>query len=429
MAKKHLQVLSRIYVYSIAFSTFPLLIFTIPSLRFNRLPYILFWIILEMAADLKPFRVIYYQQMEMTMSFAVQFAAVILLDTGEAVYIVLIATIATEIISQKSWDRVLFNAGQYGLSLAVIGVIFHLLKMSPSNVPIDIISDFPAILVSVSVYCLLNTFFISVVISLTSGNRLIDVFFCDFKVIASYYLNLAPISIAASLLYRDEHPYIVFIMTPPLIMADQALRRYYSLNQETQTTLRALASVIDERDKYTYSHSSNVAEYAKKIAEYMNLPPDDIYEIEIAGQVHDLGKIGTEDRILFKPTKLNDEEYEHIKKHPVIAYRLLSNLKPYKNGAVYVLHHHERFDGSGYPAGLTGSDIPLGARILAVADSYDAMTTNRPYRKALSQSAAVDELRRCSGTQFDPKVIDAFIDVLKNDYGYKENDYSYKEMK
>jgi len=152
----------------------------------------------------------------------------------------------------------------------------------------------------------------------------------------------------------------------------------------------------------------------------MNLPPDDINEIEIAGQVHDLGKIGTEDRILFKTTKLNDEEYEQIKKHPAIAYRLLSNLKPYKKGAVYVLHHHERFDGKGYPAGLSGSDIPLGARILAVADSYDAMTTDRPYRRALSQSAAVDELRRCSGTQFDPKVIDTFINVLRNDYGYKE---------
>lgn len=420
MSRTRTYIFSNIYIYLIAFSVFPLLIISTPAIHIDMLPHVIFWIILEIAADLKPFRVIYYQHMEMTMSFAVQLSAVILLGTFEAVWIVLIATMITEIVSKRVWYRALFNAGQYGLSLIVTGILFHLLKMSPDNVTLDIVIDLPAILVSVSAYYLLNTFFISAVIALTSGTRFKDIFFSDYKIITSYFFSLAPISIATSLLYQEKRPFIILIMIPPLLMADQALRRYYSLNQETHETLKVLANTIDERDKYTYSHSSNVAEYSKKVAEHLGLSMDEVNEIETAGQIHDLGKVGMEDRILFKTNGLNDEEYAQIRNHPEIAYRLLKNLKPYKKGSAYVLYHHERFDGRGYPHGLSGPDIPLGARILAVADSYDAMTTDRPYRSALPQSTAVNELLRCSGTQFDPQVVEAFISVLKSDYGYKE---------
>lgn len=111
---------------------------------------------------------------------------------------------------------------------------------------------------------------------------------------------------------------------------------------------------------------------------------------------------------------------EQIEKHTEIGYRLLKNLNPYKTGAIYVLYHHERIDGMGYPHRISDNSIPLGAKILSVADSYDAMTSDRPYRKALTQAQAVDELKRCSGTQFDPKVVQSFIEVLKRDYDYKE---------
>ncbi|MGI6705536.1 MAG: HD-GYP domain-containing protein [Clostridia bacterium] len=176
-----------------------------------------------------------------------------------------------------------------------------------------------------------------------------------------------------------------------------------------------LANIIDERDEYTYDHSDRVAEYARKIAEHLQLPLSTIDEIEMAGRIHDLGKIGIEDKILLKKSKLTEEEFEKIKKHPEIAYRLLKKLKPYKEGVNYVLYHHERMDGKGYPCGISDKAIPLGARILAVADSYDAMTTDRPYRRALSKAEAIEELRRNAGTQFDPTVVDIFIRLLEND--------------
>lgn len=411
---------SNLYIFIIGFSIFPILFFTIPTIRLRDILLLLFWVALEIAADLKPFRVMHNQQMDMTMSFAVQLAAIIILGTNHAVPAIIVATIIVDIISKSPWKKALFNAGQYGLCLIVTGFLFQMLKLSPSDMPIDIILDMPAILVAVGVYYILNTFFIAAVISLTSGGRFVDIFISDFKIIAIYFYSLAPISIAATLLYRQDRPYIILIMIPPLVMADQSLRRYYSLHLETQETLKVLAITVDERDKYTFFHSVHVAEYARKISEQLRLPLNEVNEIEMSGQVHDLGKVGIEDSILNKNSKLNDEEYNKVKKHPQIAYRLLKNLKPYKKGATYVLYHHEHYDGSGYPEKISGSDIPLGARVLSVADSYDAMTTDRPYREALPHSIAISELKKCSGTQFDPKVVDAFVTVLKNDYGFEE---------
>lgn len=282
----------------------------------------------------------------------------------------------------------------------------------------------PAVLASAAVYYILNTFLISVVISIFSRNRVFDVFFNDFKIMTSFYLSITSISVAASLLYNEQAPYNILILVPPLIMTDQALRRYYSLHKETVETLNVLADIIDERDRYTYSHSLRVAEYSGKIAQELHLSADAINEIETAGRVHDIGKIILDDSILKKSNDLQDNEYAKIKQHPVIAHRLLKNLKPYQNGAKYVLHHHERIDGKGYPGNLQGMSIPIGARIIAVSDCYDAMTSDRPYRKALPQRVAVEELKKNSGDQFDSVIVEAFIEVLKRDYGYNENENS-----
>jgi HD-GYP domain-containing protein (c-di-GMP phosphodiesterase class II) len=181
-----------------------------------------------------------------------------------------------------------------------------------------------------------------------------------------------------------------------------------------------LAQIIDKRDKYTYEHSSRVAQYAKDIAEQLNISSNETINIETAGLVHDLGKISIEDKIINKDGKLTDDEFDLVQTHPLTGYRLLENIHPYRKSAEYVLYHHEKLNGTGYPTKISGDKIPLGARILAVADSYDAMTSDRSYRKALKQSVAVSELIKCSGTQFDPKVVEAFIDVLKDKYGYIE---------
>jgi len=414
--------LNNFYIFFIAFSVFTMLLLTWNPSFLRGFPEILFWILIGILADMRPMLTIrrYKKLCEFSMAFVVHLSTIFLMETGKVIFIVLVSTLVAELISRKSLIKVFFNVGQYVISVFISSYLFNLLKFSSFDVKLDIIMDFPAVLVSVCTYSLLNSALASAVISLTSGVRFINVFLNDFKELTNYFYALSLICIAVALIYNPKHPYIIFVIVPPVLMADQAIRRYFRLDQEAQKTLNVLADAIDERDKYTAAHSKRVSKYSKLIALELGLHIEDVIEIEMAGRVHDLGKIGIKDKILLKSTKLNDEEYVEIKKHPEISYKLLKNLKPYKSGAEYALYHHERYDGKGYPFGLSGEKIPLGARILAVADSYDAMTSDRPYRNALSPSRAMEELIKFSGTQFDPKVVEVFINILKRTHKYKE---------
>jgi HD-GYP domain-containing protein (c-di-GMP phosphodiesterase class II) len=169
-----------------------------------------------------------------------------------------------------------------------------------------------------------------------------------------------------------------------------------------------LVSLIDLRDRYTGSHSSRVAAYCRGIAVRMGLPDADVESVVLAASLHDIGKIGVPDHVLLKPGKLDDEEFEWIRKHPEYGWMALRNVEGFQQESLMVLHHHERMDGKGYPGGLVGSQIPLGSRIIAVADSFDALTTNRPYRSARTHYEAMEEIIRCTGPQFDAAVVAAF---------------------
>lgn len=185
------------------------------------------------------------------------------------------------------------------------------------------------------------------------------------------------------------------------------------------STLKSLVMSIEARDSYTKQHSERVTHYALQIANVMKLSEEDIDVIKFGGYLHDIGKIGVKDTVLLKPGKLTDEEFEEIKQHSVIGDNILKPIKFFPKERDMIRHHHERYDGKGYPDGLAGKDIPLTARILAVADTYDAMTSTRPYRKALDHSVAIEELIRCSGKQFDPEVVFAFLETEVGK-GYKQ---------
>lgn len=177
-------------------------------------------------------------------------------------------------------------------------------------------------------------------------------------------------------------------------------------------TLKSLVISIEARDPYTQRHSERVTRYALQIAEVMNISAEGRDAISFGGYLHDIGKIGVRDTILLKPGKLTPEEFAEIKMHPVIGDNIIKPIRFFPKERELILHHHENFDGSGYPNGLAGNEIPLTARILAVADTYDAMTTSRLYRTASTHDAAVAELRRCSGTQFDGEIVRAFFQTL-----------------
>ncbi|HET8539000.1 MAG TPA: HD domain-containing phosphohydrolase [Anaeromyxobacter sp.] len=174
-------------------------------------------------------------------------------------------------------------------------------------------------------------------------------------------------------------------------------------------TMEAFALAVEAKDPYTHGHSRRVAILAERLTAEMGLSDKDREMVRIAGILHDVGKIGTPEVVLAKPGRLLSEEYETFKKHSALGHRIVSAVKELDGVGKAILHHHERFDGAGYPAGLDGHDIPVLSRILAVCDTYDAMTSDRPYRASLGHRAAIDELVRCSGTQFDPDCVRAFL--------------------
>lgn len=196
----------------------------------------------------------------------------------------------------------------------------------------------------------------------------------------------------------------------------EQLRKMLSVDSSPQSLyeiVTSLSSALDARDHYTNGHSERVIRYAKQIARELEMPANHQEELVYLCLLHDIGKIGIPDHILNKPGKLTPEEFEIMKRHAEIGEKIISPLEALKNLKPLIRHHQEFYDGSGYPDGVSGVEIPLACRILSVVDTFDAMTTDRPYRAALPEEAAIAELKRCAGTQFDPKIVEVFIKVLE----------------
>jgi len=177
-------------------------------------------------------------------------------------------------------------------------------------------------------------------------------------------------------------------------------------------TLKSLATIMDAKSPWTRGHAERVTDYAVAIGKKLGLDDNTLQTLKLGGLLHDIGKIGTYDVVLDKPDKLTREEFEIVKSHPERGAMILEPIKQLKDIVPIVRHHHERIDGTGYPDGLKGEEIPLLARILSVADAYDSITADRPYRKSPRLDYALSELRNNAGTQFDPKIVDALLEVI-----------------
>ncbi len=187
----------------------------------------------------------------------------------------------------------------------------------------------------------------------------------------------------------------------------------------TLQSMYTLAKTIDAKDKYTNGHSMRVAKYSEMLAERMGVSDEEKDEITNLAMLHDIGKIGVPDAIINNPSKLTEDEFNVIKQHPLTGYEILAEMPELKDIGTGARWHHERYDGSGYPDGLKGEEIPLPARIICVADAYDAMTSNRSYRKYLPQEVVREELQKGRGTQFDPDIADIMLDIMSEDKDYE----------
>ena len=180
--------------------------------------------------------------------------------------------------------------------------------------------------------------------------------------------------------------------------------------------IQTIRATVEAKDSYTRGHSDRVSAYSVLIGKYLGLSDSELEDLRVGGLFHDVGKIGIPDTILLKNGKLTDEEYAEIKKHPMIGVQILGDCDAFKNIIPFVKYHHERFDGRGYPEGLSGENIPYMARIAAVADSFDAMSSKRVYRDSLPKEVVRDEIMKNLGTQFDPHIGSVFLDIIDNHY-------------
>ncbi len=215
--------------------------------------------------------------------------------------------------------------------------------------------------------------------------------------------------------YNSEDVDLLNILSGQLAFVIQNADLFKNLQKAYIDTLSALTSAIDAKDSYTRGHSERVTELSIKLAAACDVPELEIENIKLGGLLHDIGKIGIPEAILNKPGRLTDEEYDIIKSHPDLGVHILGKVEFLEHIVPIIRHHHERYDGYGYPSGLKAENIPLLARIVSVVDTFDAMTTNRPYRKALSIEESLAEIEKCSGGQFDPFVVERFVDMVRRE--------------
>jgi putative nucleotidyltransferase with HDIG domain len=342
---------------------------------------------------------------EMSPSFTVNFAAAVLF--GPAFGALAGATgvlLSYGLARRRGLLKSTFNAGQIAIVVALTGLVFNALKAGPN---LTLKADAVAFTVAAIVYLVVNstlpTLFLAV-----CGRPVAHQLALLLREDGLFYIAMAPLGVLLALSYQQTR-WSLLLFPFVMIVIYKGFKLFASLQTETNNAVVVLADTVDKRDPHTYQHSIRVAQHVASIAQRLNLSGRELEMIVSAARVHDLGKISTDNRILFKEGPLTEEERTQIKAHPADGAELAGQFSLYRKGCEYIRHHHERWDGKGYPDGLAGEAIPLGARIIAVADSFDAMTSDRPYRDALPREVAIEELKRCSGTQFDTRVVEAFL--------------------
>jgi putative nucleotidyltransferase with HDIG domain len=351
---------------------------------------------------------------ELALSSAVYMAALLLFGPAFAMLVGGIAILAADLWRRKPIYKGAFNAGQYVVAVGAAGLFLrdaaagdYLLKGLVST-PKGMLT-IAAVLVT---YFLLNQILVGAIVALVDGTRLIDVLRHSFRQMLLEHVASLDIGLAGALLWMVA-PLSIVLLALPIAVVYFSSRTTSQLRLETMRALVAVAEMVESRDPYSYRHSTEVARLAAQIATRMGLPLEEVEMVKLAGQLHDIGKMGTPDAVLNKPGGLTDDEWVRMRKHPLDGAKVLRYFSLFRTGVDLVLHHHEHYDGTGYPVGLAGPQIPIGARIIHVADAYQAMTSDRVYRKALDPGEAVRRLEASASSQFDPQVVKTLGDILR----------------
>ncbi len=357
--------------------------------------------------------------------FAFSVSAILALSAGLTLGPVLAAlVVAIGTLIEDAWERlqpikIIVNVSNLSLA-AFVAAMSYSWVADDSQTPLHDPRNMVAAIFASILYTMINTWSLAIVVAPVVKESTFRLWKSNF----SPTLILVALPALGSLIpvVAKENPFALLILFVPLLGSHLAQRALRKVQLETQATIESLADALEVRDEYTHNHSVRVTEYVQRILDQMpHLPQGTKLMIHNAARVHDIGKMGVRDGALLKPGKLTDEEYEEIKRHAAIGADLIANLEMYRRSAPIVRHHHERWDGRGYPDGIASDEIPLGARIIAVADSFDAMTSDRPYRRAMSFGVALAEIRRNSGIQFDPQIVEAFEQAMREPIAARES--------
>jgi putative nucleotidyltransferase with HDIG domain len=345
-------------------------------------------------------------------------ATILVLPVQNALLLVALAKVASEVVKmsrgqRRSWRALVVNAGGAVLAALAGIAIFQLVPGHEHLWDQDYkpLLALPALFAFGGTYHLTETALVSAAITLTSKEHLVSIFMTVIRDMILPELSLIVVGVVFAVMWRFRPALSAFIVVP-MYVSLRAFESEARLRKETIEAVLKMAESIDYRDTGTYEHSQRLAEMTKELAQALGLTPEHSAEIVLASRVHDLGKIGISNDILLKPGALTPEERHIMQDHPSIGANILSSYSAFQGSIDIVRHHHERWDGRGYPNGLRGEEIPIGSRIITVVDSFDSMTADRPYRRGMTVDDAVSRLKDGMGTQFDPRVSATFIQLL-----------------
>lgn len=310
--------------------------------------------------------------------------------------------------------KVLFNGSQIFISIGLASVVYYKITGTAFS-DINFYTNIIPLIISIFIYVLLNTMIMTKLLSMVNNQSFTTMFIKNMQWLLPNCFVIASFGIFLSILYLNYGTIIMILFFGPLLLARHSFKLYLEMKDVYIETVYALTKAVEAKDEYTDGHSKRVAEYAEKLSVKMKLRDKKVETLKTAALLHDVGKIGIKDNILNKPGKLTDEEFEAIKKHPEIGTKILSSVDFLKDARDIILKHHEKYDGSGYPSGLKDDEVPIEAYILSVADAFDAMTSDRSYRKGMTVEKALSIIKEDAGTHFHPLVAENFIELVNKE--------------
>jgi len=357
-------------------------------------------------------------EMDLSSSIAIYLAALFSLGLPMTAILVTLTTGLSELMLRRErraegWGSyltpVIFNVGQVITALTASGVLLHLLGYR--RLSLIHWREYPVAISSFLLYLLVNHGLVTGIVVLRERHGF---FSALSKSITSFSIQYAALCMAAlilTVLYSVSVWHVILALFP-LSLIHVSFRGWVRLRTETRKTFEKLSRLLDERDHYTAVHSLEVADVARKVGRDLGLSREQLESLDVAARVHDIGKVSIPDAILLKPGPLTVTEMNTMRRHPSISADLIEGLEIYSSVVEVVRHEHEHWDGTGYPAGLAGEEIPLLSRVIAAADIYDALSTDRPYRKAFRPEVVREMIAEMRGKELDPRIGDALLRVL-----------------